>query len=756
MNAGRPRLVFFQFRYDPRLPRFLLMQKDEHVRCLQRDFDVTVVREDCDFDAVCTRLEPDLVLFESGVPHPACRRLRITGARRHPRLPRLGLLHADAFCQGREGFLSDMHEWGVDSFFAVATAALDFNRELEGRLFTWPNAIDPAIYRDYGEPKRVDVLFTGNTGALYPWRRRMLAVIPPAYPALVQRHTGYGTGAAAVKVGEDYARMINGARVVPACGTAAHEIVRKHFEVPGCHACLVTERTATLEAAGFADMVNCVFADEHTVLDKLQRLFAHPDELLAITRAGHALVHAQHTLAQRTQVRQWFDLQRIARPGQVIDQPGPFAALRAVPASAARFPPAQPRPQLELLARGDAALAAGSVAAARAAYLRCSHVVDYMPEPQVRLALCALLLGRPAQALSRATRPLEFTLGTYGAADPDPVEWATYLLCLLCLGRRREAARKARLFAHVDHLALRRLRWLVAAQARPDRPPAPLPCDTRPGDRLSIHRLPATAPLAWVALVGDALQACGQRRLAQLVRAAAPVRAGDAASAPVPRLRIAECAQPATDAAAVAARAALVREFERRAARRRRAVQAVDAARHWLHGAERRLGFFLPYRWSAIRHVDFFRRLREAFEDPAVRTGVALRRAGAGRVLRGFVREGAASGKAARLVPRDGHALPACRDAQLVLVDCGAGADDELAVLLERLAETSEHLFLVDCPPRLRSRLEDVLGQRFDRAEAALPGHAPASCLAWRRRPARADARAVRRTPAPTWTEPVA
>ena len=354
-RGPRPKLVFFQFRYDPRLPRFLLLQKDEHVRCLQQDFDVVVISEDCDYDAVCATLHPDLALFESGVPNPECHRLRIAGTRSHPRIPKLGLLHADAFCHGRAGFISDMHEWGIDTFFTIATAALDFNRGLEGRLFAWPNAIDPSIYRDYGAPKAVDVLFTGIMGALYPWRRRMLALLAPVYPSVVQRHNGYGAGAAATKVGEAYARLINSARIAPSCGTAAHEVVRKHFEIPACMTCLVTEHTPTLDAAGFVDMVNCVFADEGTILDKIARLFAHPDELEAVTRAGHALVHERHTLRQRDQIYQWFSLQRAAGPGQVIDQPTAFAPLRLSTTSEARFPAADARPQLLLLAQGDAA-----------------------------------------------------------------------------------------------------------------------------------------------------------------------------------------------------------------------------------------------------------------------------------------------------------------------------------------------------------------------------------------------------------------
>ena len=126
--------------------------------------------------------------------------------------------------------------------------------------------------------------------------------------------------------GEEYARALNAAHVAPVCGTIANEVVRKHFEVPGARCCLVAERSAALEAAGFVDMVNCVFADADTVADKLDHLFAHRDELAAITDAGYALVHAPHIAAQRDQIRQWYDLTRQLRPGERIVQRGPVRA----------------------------------------------------------------------------------------------------------------------------------------------------------------------------------------------------------------------------------------------------------------------------------------------------------------------------------------------------------------------------------------------------------------------------------------------
>ncbi|MDP4361108.1 glycosyltransferase, partial [Escherichia coli] len=76
--------------------------------------------------------------------------------------------------------------------------------------------------------------------------------------------------------------------------------------------------TPALEAAGFTDMQNCVFADEHDILDKLDYLFQNPDELERITNAGYQLVHSRHTLKQRDQIFQWFNLYKNLKSNQKI------------------------------------------------------------------------------------------------------------------------------------------------------------------------------------------------------------------------------------------------------------------------------------------------------------------------------------------------------------------------------------------------------------------------------------------------------
>ena len=681
------------------------------------------------------------------MPHPLCRHLKISNTHTHAHIPKIGLLHADAFCQGREGFISDMYEWGIDTFFTVATAAVDFNRELEGRLFVWPNSIDPAVYRDYGEAKSIEVLFTGNTGALYPWRQKLLAIVPKRYSSIIKGHPGYSPSAQAskVEVGEAYARMINRAFFVPSCGTVAREIVRKHFEIPACKSCLITERTAAIEAAGYADMVNCVFADEHNVLEKLDWLFGNMDKLHEITCAGHALVHSRHTMKQRDQIHQWFELNLARSPEQRIVQPGPFVPLQLVAEDRVKFSEPDGRLQLELLAEGDTRFQRTDFEMAKRIYRRCSRFVSYMPEPELRIALCELQLGRATHALSWVTRPLEFSLATYGATDPDPVEWAVFLLCLLCLGRRREAARNARMFPTVQHLALRRVRWLVTFLVQGGSSQEPIPSEVFKSDRPTIHCLPRLSTREWIDQTVNALaanghgdSACSLSSAGARVDAESQGRAEDNRSLWMPPDTVQPQACPlATARAPLREEEAPIRRYFARRARRRRAIRAaIDTIRRCLHGLESRLGYFLPFQYSSIRKSEFFMRLEDAFNDTTVSSAIAITPGIRHKYARGFLQTAASSTKAAVLLSGIGRntGLDADPTSDLTLVDCSTPAEEEeLTRAIKAFASTSQYLFFVNCQQVNRDRLGALLGGQFEQTATMSEGPARAAHLAFRR-----------------------
>jgi hypothetical protein len=527
----KPRLVFFKYQWAPELPPFLLTHTREHVRCLSQFFQVLVVDEDCDYQQVCDTYEPDLALFESGINISTCRRIDIANVQRYPNVPKLGFFNADGWCETRAGILSEMDHWRIDTFFSIAVTAGEHTPAIADNLFVWPGGIDPAVYRDYGQVKLIPMLLTGAASNLYPWRQRVFEKVSKQYPSLVCPHHGYTSRAGTAKVlhGEEYARVINASIFAPACGTVAKELVRKHLEIPACGTCLITERSPGLELAGFVDMKNCVFADEHDVLDKVGYLLDNPAELARITRAGHDLVHTRHTAAQRDQVLQWLRLKQRLQPGERIVQTNPFEPLTIVSEGSAVETShiISNGLHLSLVQDGNRLLWSGDSEGAEACYARSLEYMRRLPEAKFGLAAAKLNQGKPEAAHQLLTELLEYTLGQYHAPDPDPVEWSYYVLTSLCEGDVKEAVKRANQFSRLDHPELRRVRWAAAVLSKG--PVTTFPIEDTVVNRVSVHQIAAFKATEWIERLANMLRACGQNGLADsLARAfqqagAAPV-----------------------------------------------------------------------------------------------------------------------------------------------------------------------------------------------------------------------------------------
>ncbi|GHG17554.1 glycosyltransferase [Paracoccus aerius] len=471
--SPRPRLLFFQWDHAPNKAAsgFLTLQMNLHVKCLAQFFDVTVISHDCDFDQVCDRHQPDLVLFEAGYRSHGSRRIRIDNTRAHPGIPRLGLHNGDPWCDRRAGFWADMDDWGVETAFAIGTATPAYMPDQADRIFVWPNFIDPDMFRFRGQAKVIPVMLTGQSGPLYPWRSAVYQTLAQHYPSLITPAFRYeDAGARRLLAGQAYADALSASWVSPSCGTMGHELVRKHLEIPGAGCLLVTERTPVLEAAGFRDGENCVFATPSDVVEKIDALMADPERMLRITRAGHTLVAGRHTLHHRRQIRDWFDLHQTLGSGQRIVQPGPFAPLKAVAVASARHHGHLPATGLDRLAlqKAHGHLAKNELARARQQFEAALAYVPYLPEAKLGLALCDLAENRPDEAFRRLSALIRVTITEYGASRPDPAEWALCLLALMASGREAEAIALRYRYPSAGHAGLARVKGVLDQVASDD------------------------------------------------------------------------------------------------------------------------------------------------------------------------------------------------------------------------------------------------------------------------------------------------
>jgi tetratricopeptide (TPR) repeat protein len=494
--TSKPRMIYFRWSME-NYPEYAKRLFDRAILDgLTEFFEVVTIGENCDYSEVCGRYRPDIVLFESGNNGYQDPPLRITNTKAFPEIPKIGLLRSDTFCASRTIFLSDMDRWGVETFFTYQTATAEYLPEISDQVFIWPFFVNTDIYYDYGENKIIPILLTGNTEILqYEWRRRMRQIVGKAFQCLIMPHLDYAGGNASRALhDEKFGRLLNASFFVPTCGAMNKIVVNKHLEIPACKACLVTEKTPALEAFGFVDMENCVFADEQDIVDKITYLFDNPDILQKITENGYELVRTRHTVKQRSQIREWYELNKLLKPGQKIVQTGWFEPLQIVDeyTSTRNWRPISSGTDRNLLQRGDELLLADNYDEAGVLYKQCLEYVAYMPEPKLRIALCCLYKGEPIDAYLWLGQNIKL-VQSWNGLDPDPIEWGYLLIILLCLGKMTEAIEFAKAFSSLHRVELDRARWMVfaAADFHEEMVKASSYVNTNPtGFRKSVHQLP--------------------------------------------------------------------------------------------------------------------------------------------------------------------------------------------------------------------------------------------------------------------------
>lgn len=514
--SSKPKLLFFRPKYGPRVPAFLLQHRDEHARCLSQLFDLRIIEDDCDYQQVCDKHEPDACLFVIGFQLFDARMPQVTNIGSGDDLPRLAFLNADVWSFTRSRILAEVQAIGFHAVFAICTTAGEHFPQFKDRLYYWPNFIDERTFRQRQQDKTDIIYIIGNMGVEYPWRKKIRDVLLDTFPAKQSPHVGYsGREANKMPIGANYARLLGSAWFAPTCGTLAKDLVRKHLEIPAVGTCLIAERTAILELAGFSDMTNVIFADEHDVVDKVTHLLRNPDALRRIIENGHDLVHRKHTMRARTQIFDWLLLHRQTSLGARIVQTDPFGQLVL-----------QPRGQKESLTlhvegRGDHLrlldemvryINADRLDLALPLIKEGKRIAPFMPDIDFLEAYYYLQAGKPKKAVQILVRIIKFTMDLSKTCPPDPIEWAYLIVALLAMGRNKAAFRHARQFLEVSHPELNKARAAVFLLQSS----APLSVESK--KFLSIHRLQEKPLPLWMNSLALLLESSGRTNSARRVR----------------------------------------------------------------------------------------------------------------------------------------------------------------------------------------------------------------------------------------------
>jgi len=126
----------------------------------------------------------------------------------------------------------------------------------------------------------------------FPWMRMYgalarLGMKPYANPLLLAVY------------GAQFNHGIESSRYSYTCGSAQHQHIRKHFEIPAKGTVLVTAPVRGLEAMGFVDGVNCFVRMPHELVALHRELEDAPARAQSVASAGRELVWATHRVVHR-------------------------------------------------------------------------------------------------------------------------------------------------------------------------------------------------------------------------------------------------------------------------------------------------------------------------------------------------------------------------------------------------------------------------------------------------------------------------
>lgn len=168
------------------------------------------------------------------------------------------------------------------------------------RFESIPYGINPAVFKDWEQPKSIDVLLTGQTSPeFYPLRHRFAEMIRRGafapWKAEIRKHPDYRVNDPEAEARE-YARHLNRAKIVLADTSVYLYASEKHHEIPACNSVICTNLPGERQEdfSEFSIVVGMEESDE-AIIRRVRDYLKRPDELDRLARLGHDYVHSQFT-----------------------------------------------------------------------------------------------------------------------------------------------------------------------------------------------------------------------------------------------------------------------------------------------------------------------------------------------------------------------------------------------------------------------------------------------------------------------------
>lgn len=240
-----------------------------------------------------------------------------------PEIPHVCIISVDAVSQSLGHVVSYYEQHGIQAYFTAESSIWEYAPSVTAKMFHWPWGIFEDDFEDLSHAKKCDLLLTtGNYTKAYHWRER---VFPVVSLMLNVKNFGHFQTSGQRVTGKAFNEVLSQARIIPTCGGYNQALVLKHLEIPAAGSLLLTEETEIVKQAGFVDGENCLFADDHNVVEKCEAILQDPERYQRIVAAGRELVLTRHEYRVRNPIYEWL---RYWKQGvKQLRQETPFSPL---------------------------------------------------------------------------------------------------------------------------------------------------------------------------------------------------------------------------------------------------------------------------------------------------------------------------------------------------------------------------------------------------------------------------------------------
>jgi hypothetical protein len=196
------------------------------------------------------------------------------------------------------------YEWFIQNYNTFFTNASNLNPYQYKVIFVnIPHSAEKTIYKDYGLPNIYDVLMVGRTTSKhYPFKNRLVKLIEEKLSKLfkcyILEHPGYNVPDFQnnLKCLNNYAKVINQAKVVLSCTSRYKYALGKLVEIPLCNSLICSdipdERQDFFKK--FIWEINDKMSDEE-IVNRITMILNNKSKRKEMTMAGKMLMEANFT-----------------------------------------------------------------------------------------------------------------------------------------------------------------------------------------------------------------------------------------------------------------------------------------------------------------------------------------------------------------------------------------------------------------------------------------------------------------------------